>query len=150
MRGLISPASPPAKEWDWRLRLRAWVARRDLDREIAAGAYRDGNPVLELRALQLSRTAERRAIAVCLANILDAAEECQADPGTRLTLDHHAVIGARRELVALIALLRSELAVDVRGVALARLLTEDPASPLFRPCADGTLQEAVAEIADAL
>ncbi len=131
-----------------RLRLQVRVGRRDLDSEIAKGACLDADPARSLRARQLGSMSERHAIAASLANILDAAEECQADPASRLALNHGPVIAARHEILALVELLRSEATVDVRGVALARLLARDPASPLLRACSDGTLQQAVSEIVE--
>lgn len=130
--------------------MRVRLTRRILDDQIAEGSGVDRSPALSLRANQLSRAAERYAVAACLANILDAAEECQVDPGSRLMLDHAAVIASRADIVALIEVLRSETAVDVRGVALARLLTERRTSPLFRACSGRTLEQAITEIADAL
>jgi hypothetical protein len=132
------------------LRLRVRLDQRALDREIANGVRLETNPLLELRARQLSSTAERHAIAAGLANILDAADECQDDPASQVAVNYRPVIAARRRIFALIELLRSESAVDVRGIALARLLTQDRTGPLFRPCANGTLEQAVTEVANAM
>jgi hypothetical protein len=143
-------SAPPVQNSDWRLRLLARVSRRELDRQIAAGAPLDESPLRALRARELSGTTERHAIAACLANVLDAAEECEADPGSRLTLDHRAVIAARRGILALTELLRSDSVLDVRGIALARRLAEDPTSPLLRMHAGQTIPQAISEIAEAL
>jgi hypothetical protein len=135
---------------DLRLRLRTHLRRRDLDREIAAGASVAGNPLRELRARQLTTRAERHAAAACFANILDAAVDCDADPATRVTLDHRAVLAARAEIAQLIERLRDDEAVEVRGVALARLLADDAAGLLFRPRLGHTFQQAIVDIICAL
>jgi hypothetical protein len=109
-----------------------------------------GIPPRVLRASQLSSAPERRAIAAWPANILDAADECQVGLASPRLLDHAPVIAARGEIVALIELLRGETAPEVRGIALARLLADDPACRLLHPCPDRTLGQAVAEIIDAL
>jgi hypothetical protein len=140
MRTRSAPSRSPARDADWRLRLRVRVGRRV-----------DGNPARALRARQLSSAAGRRAIAACLANILDAADECQVGLASpRLLLDHAPVIAARSEIVAVIELLRGDTALETRGIALARLLADDPAGPLLHPCPDRTVGHAVTEIIDAL
>jgi hypothetical protein len=142
--------SSDAPKAGWRVRVRVCLAWRTLDNQIAEGCDIDDSPVLALRAEQLSGASERLAVAACFANILDAAEERQADPGSHLSLDHAAVIASRAEILALIEVLRSESVVDPRGVALAVLLIERRTSPLFKACAGRTLEQAIAEIADAL
>lgn len=103
-----------------------------------------------MRARQLTGATERRALAACLANILDAAEEREADPSSRLVLDHAAVIASRSEIEALIALLRGDAVLDVRGVALARLLAVDRTSPLVHQRRGRTVQAALREVLEAL
>jgi hypothetical protein len=110
----------------------------------------DGNPAWVLRARQLSSAPERRAIAAWLANILDAADDCQVGLASPRLPDHAPVIAARGEIVALIELLRGETALEVRGIALARLLADGPAGRLLRPCPGRTLGQALAGIIDAL
>jgi hypothetical protein len=145
-----APSRSLVREPDWRLRLRVLVGRRGLDREIAEGACLDGTPARALRARQLTSASGRHAIAGCLANILDAAEECHTDVGSRLILEHRAVTACRREITELVDRLRGDSIVDVRGIALARVLTENPTSPLFHRGSGQTLEDAVAEIIAAL
>lgn len=144
------PGSDASGAADWRLRLRVRAARRSLDREIAQGASLVDDPARAVRARQLRSSSERRAIAACLANILDAAQECQADPGCRLALNHAAVLGARVQILAIIETLRCPYAVSARGVALARGLTASLTGPLVADYSDATLRQASAEIIDAL
>ena len=117
---------------------------------IADGACVDGNPARVLRVRQLSNAPERRAIAACLANMLDAADDCQLGLASPRLPDHAPVIAARSEIVALIERLRGETALEVRGIALARLLADGPAGRLSYPCPDRTLGQALADIIGAL
>ena len=107
------------------------------------------DPAVALRAKQLCSRAERRAVATSLASMLEAADTRRGDTGSRPILDHASVLSLRDEIVALIALLRSATVCDVRGIALARLLSCDSSSPLFRASAQ-TLRQALAEISDAV
>jgi hypothetical protein len=56
----------------------------------------------------------------------------------------------RAEIAQLIERLRGDEAVEVRGVALARLLADDPAGLLVRPRLGQTLQQAIVDIICAL
>jgi len=127
--------------------VRVRLGRRILDREIAEGAGLDDSPVRAARARQLSSLEERRAVAACLEHILDAADECAADPGSPLVVDHAAVISARAELVSVIERLRGDRDVDACAVARARLLAEDPRCR--RLWSGRSLQHALSDIADA-
>jgi hypothetical protein len=102
--------------------------------------------LLELRVRQLTSPTERRAVAACFANILDAASEREADPATRITLDHRAVLAARSEIDELIALLRSEEHLGVRGLALASLVAADPNRPPVHPRFGDSLRQVIADV----
>jgi hypothetical protein len=110
----------------------------------------DVNRARVLRARQLSSAPERRAIAACLGNIVDAADQRRVGLLSPRLLGHAPVIAARSQIVALIELLRGEPALEVRGIALARLLADGPAGRLLHPCPDRTLGQALADIIGAL
>ena len=131
-------------------RIRVRLHRRVLDREIAAGAGVDADPARALRALQLTGPSERRCVAALLGNILEAADERHADPASHVRLNHADVLAARRGILALIEVLRSEQTVTARGVALARLLTEERRSPMLCEGTGRTVQQAVSEALAAL
>lgn len=120
------------------------LRRHVLGREIAAGLRPEEDQARALRAQQLVGAPERRGIAACLGNILDAADERHADPASPLVLNHVEVLAARREIVALIDHLCSERTVTARGVARARMLTE-PRSPLLRAHTGRSARQAVVE-----
>lgn len=113
-----------------------------LDREIATGLRPDSDAARGLRAQQLTSMPERRRVALCVANILEAADARHAQPGARLTAIDAQVLAARRDLVGLIDAIRGERAVSARGVALARQLVESGGSPLVRSQARLTAQQA--------
>ncbi len=135
---------------DRTLRLRVRIRRHVLDREIAAGLDPSDDPARATRAQQLLSEHERRCVAGCLTNILEAADERHADPGSPLKLNHAEVLARRQDILALIAALRSDRVIAARGVALARLLTEADSSPLLRVRPGLSVQEAVFEAIAAL
>jgi hypothetical protein len=147
---LPSGARLAAVPSDRSLRLRVRLRRRVLDREIAAGLSAGGDAARALRARQLTCARERWCVAVCLANIVEAADERQADPTSPLTLNHPEVLAARDDIAALIDALRGDQAIAPRGAALARLLAQSSASPLVRPRAGCSVQQAVSEAISAL
>ena len=132
------------------MRLRVRCRRTAIDHQIARGTPPSTSVMLALRAQQLASRADRRVIAAGLENILAAAAEAQLDPASRLVVDHVAVSTARPEIITLIQRLRDDEATHVRGIALSRVLTFGPRSPLLCPGADPTLVQALAEIFEAL
>jgi hypothetical protein len=121
----------------------AWAT---LDREIAAGAPLDVSEARCLRAWQLDCPEERRAIAAALRNGLDAAEA--RNVGRRQARD--PITSARPHLLHLIELLRSDVPMSPRALALAELLACDRrSSPLLTSRATETIDQVLEEIARA-
>lgn len=131
---------------DLSLRVRVSVTRRRLDREIAGSAEIAESPARSLRAEQLTHPSTRRGIAAMLANILDAAAERRTDQYSPVIVEHEAVLEARAEILALIALLRSGAPLTPRAVALAALLAGHPDSPMVSRSSAETLPQALARI----
>jgi hypothetical protein len=131
-------------------RVRARLHRRVIDREIAVGVVVGADPARALRAQQLTSPAERRCVAASLRNILEAAEERHADPASHVRLNHADVLRARHGIVTLIEILRGDQTVAARGVALARLLTVERASPMLWSSTQRSVQDAVCEALAAL
>jgi hypothetical protein len=144
-----SHATAPGEGLSLSLKLRVRAARRQLDREIAAGAPPEESPARSVRAAQLATPATRRAIATVLETILDSARERQHDRCSHLVLEHEAVLEARDGLLALAGVLRSDEPLSPRALALAVELAEHPDSPLVSPSATHTIRQALAEIAAA-
>jgi hypothetical protein len=123
-----------------RSRLRAWR----LDQELARGADPLSDPALELRARRLLSPESRARIADTLEEVVsDACNPLR--PGAQVPL-RGAGVNARPELQALAAAVRAHDDCEARGVALARLLIVDGASPLYGP---GSEPELVAAAGDA-
>jgi hypothetical protein len=131
----------------WLVRLRVARAHRRLDREIASEAPVNDDPARALRAAQLTSPRERFYLAAVLEHILEAAEERERDPVSRVRVNHAALIAARHGILTLIDVLRTEREVAPRGVALARLLIDDPRSPLLSV---GTGRSAQQSLSDAI
>lgn len=140
-------ATPSPEPWVQRARVH--IARRRLDREIAAGAPLPAGSDREQRARQLVGAPERRAIACALGNVIAAAEECAGDTGSSVVVDHAAVLDARAGLEALAERLRGGSPLSPRAVALAACLAFERRSPLVSPRADASIDRALADIADA-
>ena len=147
--GLIPSRAAKQRDPAPGLRLRARSRCERLDREIAAGLPTGESPDRAMRASQLTNAPMRRTLAALYANVVDAADECDADPGSPLTVEYVAVIAARQQILELIERLRSGAELQPRGLALARLLVCDSASPIFRS-AGHTVSAALSEITSAL
>jgi hypothetical protein len=131
------------------LRLRARPRSERLDREIAAGLLTEESPDRAIRASQLTSASMRHTLAALYANVLDAADECDADPGSPLTIEYVSLLTARRQILELIERLRSSAELKPRGLALARLLVCDSASRIFRPTGN-TVSVALSQITSEL
>jgi hypothetical protein len=117
-----------------RLRLRAWRSRTRLDAELADGRDPTGDPVLALRARQLTRMSTRLGLARTLHNLIDAAEEPReawSFGGPQPPLRRDAVLMAAPELTELADRLSSPGDVPPQAPALAARLVWDSASPVY-------------------
>jgi hypothetical protein len=120
----------------------------ELDRRLAAGVPPEATAALTLRAGILLRPGERRRMAGGLRRLIGFARR---PPAVRagVPVARAEVLEAARRLEALAVRLESGEPVDVRGVALARLLITDGAGPLYISGRRGEL-EASAETALAM
>jgi hypothetical protein len=129
-----------------RLRLRVYVARGRLDRQIAAGCAYESTAALALRARQLIQLCSRQRLAHDLRGV-----DFVGRVGWRpVVID--ALLGAGGEaIMGLAARLAGWGTVSPKGVVLARyLLTDEVNSPLFNPSCERTVVGAVWDIVDAL
>jgi hypothetical protein len=132
----------PLRPWH-RMLARALAGR--LDRRLADGAQPESNAVLAARAMFLTSTAYRRALATALRRLLAAS--VSADTRPRLAVARSSVGAARQPHVPLrqdrIAMSASGLAglagflagpgpVPARGVAMVSQLLADGGGPLYR------------------
>jgi hypothetical protein len=106
-------------------RMRGW----HLDQQLARGVFPDSDPALTLRADRLVGAKSRRRIADALERLLEDDGEL-AGLSSRVPVSESVILAARPELESLAAALQCD-GCEVRGVALARLLIIDGASPLY-------------------
>lgn len=132
------------------LRVRTSWGWARLDREIAAGASLAQSEARSLRAKQLLRPEERRAIAAVLRTILDVAGERTPSGRRSQRAEHEWIIASHHDgLLQLIQLLRSDTPMTAAAVARAELLACSRDSPLVCVGAADTVEQALSEIASA-
>jgi hypothetical protein len=112
------------------LRTQVFLRRWSLDHRLAMGERPDLDPVLALRAEQLTCDKTRRTLARSLRRSRRLAYE-PARWGTSTPLDRHAVAEAGPLMDGLAARLTAPMPVGVRGVALISDMLCDGGSPLY-------------------
>src|SRR3954452_18218929 len=105
------------------LRLMTLRRRAGLDAALAEGIDPARDPLLALRAQQLTSPPTRQAIARTIRNLLDAAEEPRL--GSRPPLQAQDVLAARVELLAVAQRLTGPDPVSPQAAALASQLVWD-------------------------
>jgi hypothetical protein len=115
------------------VRIRTRWRRNRLDHELARGIDPGVSAELGLRATQLRSRTERRRLANALVEALGDARGPNLGAFTVRTRRRHAAIREHADdLLALVARLRDDQPVDVRGAAMTARLVSDGASPLHR------------------
>lgn len=132
-------------------RLKIFMSRWHLDREIAAGRDCNATDELALRARQLGELRGRCKIARALRDVVDYVDHT----GSRALISPciarpMAARFGRAAILELADQLETPQAVNPRGVALANTLVNDGLSPLFDPNAERTVTEAAREATAAL
>jgi hypothetical protein len=133
------------------LRLRVFVTRRRLDRQIAAGHTCDA-PALDLRARQLTDLRSQQAAANSLRRVVGHVDRLGAGPDlSAAVIDRAAVRASREAILGLADRLNRAGEVSPQGMVLAReLITEGATSPLYGTKGGRILTKALWEISDAL
>jgi hypothetical protein len=125
------------------VRAKAVVARRELDRELAAGAHPGGRPELARRADVLISRRVRQRLAGALEDVVaEAAAAPPRERGAAAPIQRAEVLAAERDLLRLVAALRAEPAAPVRAIAAVAVLLSDGTGPVFAPYPRGALREA--------
>jgi hypothetical protein len=142
---------PEAADAPVRLRLRVFVTRRWLDRQIVAGDVGDA-PELLLRARQLTCCGSQRAAARSLRRAVSHVDAVGHGPDfSAVVVDRTAVRTSREALLGLADRLDRADDVSSRGMVLVtELLTNGVDSPLYGADDEQALAEAIWEISDAL
>ncbi len=134
-----------------RLRLKIFLTRERLDRQLAAGSLYDSTALLELRASQLESHRERRMLARQLRRMIDYSDRNGERPlRSAVQIHRPAVRAGKRELLELAAQLEGPAVVGPRGLAQARLLITDRHSPLFNPAGAREVVKVLWRIQEAL
>jgi hypothetical protein len=127
-------------------RARVRLGQPSLDARIAKGESPSGDLLLALRAAQLVAPRLRTRLAAALDRQYERASTRNWPAfSAAVRVDAEAVGVARPALTQLAIALRSRESVVPRGVALARLLLTEPASPLYRPRSRDALYESARE-----
>jgi hypothetical protein len=114
-----------------RIRFLSRVHRHRLDRELAAGADPNDDPLRGERARALVGERERGVLAASLERLIADAETPPRPFSSRAPLARTAIRDSRGDLEQLVERLRASAYISPRGVAmLVRLLT-DGAGPLY-------------------
>jgi hypothetical protein len=133
------------------LRLRVYLTRGSLDRQIARGVALADTPALTLRAHQLAAESARRSLAADLRHVVSYAERVESrTPLSAVMLEPARVRAGRGAILRLAERLEQDAPVSPQGVALARVLLTDAASPLFDRNSERTVTEAGCIADDAL
>jgi hypothetical protein len=137
------------------LRLRVYLTRARLNRQIAAGCPCESTAALALRARQLTHRRTRQRVARSLRAIVEYVAYSERvrgrPPFSAVVIDRAAVRDGREAMLGLAERLDDAGLVSPQGVALAQaLLSDGVSSPLSNPRCGRTVIEAVWEVADAL
>jgi hypothetical protein len=130
-----------------RARLKAATGHLTLDRELATGISPSHRPELARRAEVLSAWRTRHRLADGLERVLVEAVAPGHERGASIPIQRDQVLAAQRDLMRLVAALRSEPGPPVRTIAAVSLLLTDGTGPVFAPSPDGALREAAFQAA---
>jgi hypothetical protein len=133
------------------LRLKVYLTRGRLDRQLAAGHAQDSAAELTLRARHLTNPRTQRDIARNLRGVVRYADRQKSRSGIScVVISSRSVQSGRTALCELAEQLERAAPVNPRGVVLVQALLTDGNSPLFNPNAERTVTEAARGIQDAL
>jgi hypothetical protein len=136
------------------LRIRVGLKRLELDSALAEGADPRTTDALALRAEQLADSSSRTRVATGIENLFRMAT-IGPGPGATTSLvrapfDRYRVAANRPELEELAGKVRQGRPQNVRGLAMASVLLEDPRSPLYAHTPSDHLKPAIQAASSAL
>ena len=136
------------------LRIRVALKRLELDSAIANGADPRTTDALALRARQLTDSSTRTRLATGIENLFRLATMGPGSEATtslvRAPFDRYRVAANRPELEELAGKLRRAGSHNVRGLAMASVLVEDPRSPLYAQTPGDQLKPAIQAASSAI
>lgn len=134
-----------------RLRLKVFLTRGKLDRQIAVGRKYEATDALALRVSQLTDEGTRRQVARELRGVVEYVDGRESGPIISAVVIEPAAVRAGREaILGLAERLEATAGVSARGMVLARALLTDGISPLYNLHSERTVAEAVFDVQDAL
>jgi hypothetical protein len=119
---------------DTYLRVRTWWMRDELDDRLAHGTSAGTDPALSRRAEQLRSASTRKHIADGLQSALDESRKAWS-VSARLPLRRAEIRACADDVADLVARIRDDQPIDVRGAAMASRLLFDGNGPLYRDTA---------------
>jgi hypothetical protein len=132
------------------IKARARFRGRSLDRALSNGEDPASSPVLVRRAVWLTSTKNRHALARSIRRLLDPPSGRRPGPSAVVPAHRSELAAARMPLARVAALLEIDDPVYARGVARLQLLLTESGSPLYVPQRTGELRVEVEGILDAL
>jgi hypothetical protein len=136
------------------LRIRVALKRLELDSALAEGADPRTTEALALRAEQLADSSSRTRVATGIENLFRMATIGPGPEATtslvRAPFDRYRVAANRPELEELAGRVRQARPQNVRGLAMASVLLEDPRSPLYAHTPSDQLKPAIQAASSAL
>jgi hypothetical protein len=131
----------------------ALVARwraAELDRQLAAGARPEDEPLLAIRGRRITSTPNRARLADGLSRTVRDARRASPGFSAAARPDRREVLAASTVLAVLERRLRAPEPVTPRGMALIMMLLTEGAGPLYRPSERGALGSRLRAAAAAL
>ena len=142
------PAAPGVSR---RLRLKVYLTRGKLDRQISAGRPYKSTAALALRSSQLVAPSTRRQLAQRLRKIVDYADYRATHVAiSSVVVEPAAVRRARHPILGLAERLEGQDQVSPVGIARIQELLTDGRSPLFNRHCERSVTQAIWEVQDAL
>jgi len=140
-----------ARRVTWYERLQSHLCGDRLDRALAAGVPPETDPLLALRAAQISSPKSRSELASLVRRILSSALTPDDSPfRARSMAILPRVRKAQREFETLVERLEAPVPLPARGMAAVKLLLRDGAGPLYRYESRQSLPRLVRDITDLL
>lgn len=135
------------------LRLKLFLTRGKLDRQLAVGGSCEATDALALRVQQLTDPSMRRRIAGELRGVVEYVDNHESGRVvlSSVVIEPAAVRAGRETILGLAERMEAmDSPVRARGVVLARALLTEGISPLYNPYSERTVSEAVFDVQDAL
>jgi hypothetical protein len=123
-----------ARDRVW-IRASARLLARSLDEQLAGGRLPESSRLLASRAQQLVSPALRTTLVHSWERLIDAPRSAPVARSPKVPLCRRRLAAAEPEVREMLSVLSSPIPTSVRGLAMANLLLEDGAGPLFnRQC----------------